>query len=62
MCGIEVKNNSVAGSSNDGIVRRVLDNIPTLLKQYKPEEICVIIGWTSPERKIFFTHMKKCEH
>ncbi len=55
LCGIEVKNNSVAGSSNDGIVRRILDTIPKLLKQYKPEELCVIIGWSSPERKDFFT-------
>ena len=62
LCGIEVKNNSVAGSSNDGIVRRVLDNIPTLLKQYKPEEICVIIGWTSPERKDFFYSHEKMKH
>ena len=54
LCDIEIKNNSVAGSSNDGIVRRVLDSIPKLLRQYKPEELCVIIGWTSPERKDFF--------
>ena len=59
LCGIEVKNNSVAGSSNDGIVRRILDTIPKLLKQYKPEELCVIIGWSSPERKDFFkTYLK----
>tara|TARA_Y100000592_G_scaffold32621_1_gene51830 strand:- start:759 stop:1670 length:912 start_codon:yes stop_codon:yes gene_type:complete len=55
LCDTEIKNNSVAGSSNDGIVRRVLDSIPKLLRQYKPEELCVIIGWTSPERKDFFT-------
>ena len=54
LCDIEIKNNSVAGSSNDGIVRRVLDSIPKLLRQYKSEELCVIIGWTSPERKDFF--------
>ena len=51
---IEIKNDAVAGSSNDGIVRRVLDNTHNLLKKYKPQEICIIIGWTSPERKDFF--------
>ena len=52
--GLEVVNNSYAGSSNDGIVRRTLNDIPKLLKEYKPEEIVVIIGWSSPERKDFF--------
>lgn len=51
---IKCINNSVAGSSNDGIVRRMLTDIPKLLKEYKPEEIFLIIGWTSPERKDFF--------
>ncbi len=62
LCGIEVKNNSVAGSSNDGIVRRVLDSIPKLLRQYKSEELCVIIGWTSPERKDFYFRDGEKEH
>ena len=26
-----------------------------LLTQYKPEQLFVIIGWSSPERKDFFT-------
>lgn len=47
-------NTSVAGSSNDGIVRRCLNKIPELLTTYKPEDILVIIGWSSPERKDFF--------
>ena len=41
------------GSSNDGIVRRVLPNVLRLLTQYKPNELFVIIGWSSPERKDF---------
>lgn len=52
--GIKTLNRSVAGSSNDGIVRRLLVDIPKLLREYKPEEIFVVIGWTSPERKDFF--------
>jgi len=50
----EIFNDALSGSSNDGIVRRVLHNARELLKDYKPNEICIIIGWTSPERKDFF--------
>lgn len=50
----KVYNLSVPGSSNDGIFRRVLFNIPTLLRKYDPSQILVIIGWSSPERKDFF--------
>ena len=55
--GLKVLNKAHAGSSNDGIVRRVLPNILRLLTQYKPEELFVIIGWSSPERKDFFTEV-----
>tara|TARA_R110000765_G_scaffold368754_1_gene458943 strand:- start:4926 stop:5801 length:876 start_codon:yes stop_codon:yes gene_type:complete len=51
---IEIHNRSVAGSSNDAIVRRVVPNVLRLLKKYKSEEIFVIVGWSSPERKDFF--------
>ena len=51
---VKVLNKAHAGSSNDGIVRRVLPNILRLLTQYKPNELFVIIGWSSPERKDFF--------
>ena len=52
--GIKSYNTSVAGSSNDGIVRRVIDNTINLLKNYEPEQIKVVIGLTSPERKDFY--------
>ena len=57
LANIDVINNSVAGSSNDGIVRRTLETIPKLLKENKPEDILIIIGWSSPERKDFFTEV-----
>lgn len=57
--GISVLNNSSAGSSNDGIIRRTLNDIPKLLKEYTPEQIYVVIGWTSPERKDFFYKTKE---
>ena len=52
--GIKSMNTAVAGSSNDGIVRRVIDNVLNLLKKYEPQEIKVVIGLTSPERKDFY--------
>jgi len=54
LLNVETENIASSGSSNDGIVRRILHKIPILLKKYKAEEICVVIGWTSPERKDFF--------
>lgn len=51
---IEVKNIAVAGSSNDSIVRRIIPQTLKLLETHKPEDIFVIIGWSSPERKDFF--------
>ena len=51
---IKVLNTAVAGSSNDGIVRRTLNQVIKLLEEYKPEDILVVIGWSSPERKDFF--------
>ena len=51
----EVLNISHAGSSNDGIVRRTLDNVNHYLEQGNdPEELFVIIGWSSPERRDFY--------
>ena len=57
-----VINQSVAGSSNDGIVRRTLLKIPRLLEKYKGKEIFVIVGWSSPERKDFFYNDGKRKH
>ena len=54
LLGIETDNNSVSGSSNDGIVRRLLKKIPGLLKTYESKDLFVIVGWSSPERKDFF--------
>lgn len=52
--GVKSMNTAVAGSSNDGIVRRVIDNVLNLLKNYEPQEMKVVIGLTSPERKDFY--------
>lgn len=54
LLGVDVENKSVTGSSNDAIVRRVVGDVIDLLKTYQPNEIYVIIGWSSPERKDFF--------
>ena len=54
LLGIETLNISHAGSSNDGIARRLLNKLPSVLEKYKPEDILVIVGWTSPERKDFY--------
>ena len=50
----EIINNGVAGSSNDGIVRRTLREVKNLLSEHRAKDIYVVIGWTSPERKDFF--------
>ncbi len=52
--GIECINISSAGSSNDGIIRRTLNELDKVLEKYKSEEILYIVGWSSPERKDFF--------
>lgn len=52
--GVEVINNSIAGASNDTVLRSSINDLIDLLKKYKPEEILVLIGWSSPERKDFF--------
>ena len=54
MLAYETINESEAGSSNDAIVRRVYRNVLNLLKENKPEDLFVIIGWSSPERKDFY--------
>ena len=53
LTNIKVINNSRAGSSNDGIVRRVIDNISYLTEKNKSEDLFVIVGFSSPERKDF---------
>ena len=53
LLNIEVLNTANAGCSNDSIVRRVVENTLKLLDKYKGEEIFVIVGWSSPEEKIF---------
>ena len=49
-----VHNAGEPGSSNDGVVRRTVENVLGMLKNYSPDEILVVVGWTSPERKDFF--------
>jgi len=52
--GLKVINQAIAGSSNDGIVRRTVNSVIGLLKEHDPEDILVVIGFSSPERKDFF--------
>jgi hypothetical protein len=52
--GVEVVNKSHAGASNDRIVRSTINDIYELLKTTRAEDLYVIIGWSSPERKDFF--------
>ena len=46
--------NAGAGSSNDAIVRRTMRKVKDLLLDYKPKDLFVIVGWSSPERKDFY--------
>ena len=46
-------NDATSGTGNDAIVSTTIDSLLTLLDKYKPEEIMVIIGWTSFERTDF---------
>jgi len=52
--GLEVHNQAQAGSSNDGVIRRTLNKVTELLKSNNPEDILMIIDFSSPERKDFF--------
>jgi len=56
LSNIPVLNIARAGSSNDGVCRRIIDNINYFLEEelYSPEELFVIVGWSSPERKDFY--------
>jgi len=54
LLNVDVLNQSIAGSSNDGIVRRVLVRVNKLLKEYNSEDLFVLIGWSSPERRDWF--------
>ena len=49
-----VINNAVAGSSNDGILRRTINSVLKLEKSYDSKDILVIVGFSSPERKDFY--------
>ena len=52
--GATIINTSVAGSSNDGILRRTINKVLELEKSYKIKDILVVVGFTSPERKDFY--------
>ena len=54
LINIPVSNTSHAGSSNDGIAKRVISQVGKLLKKHNSDEIFVIVGWSSPERKDFY--------
>ena len=51
---LDVENIAVAGSSNDGILRRTMNRVPKLLETYSRNDILYIIGFSSPERKDFY--------
>ncbi len=53
---VEVINNSHAGASNDRIVRETINDLLEIIKYKKPEDLFVIIGFSSPERKDFYYH------
>lgn len=53
---LEIKgylNNSIQGGSNERILRCLITDIPTLLTQYKPEEIFCTVTLSSPARREF---------
>lgn len=52
--GLEYKNNSLPGGSNQRIYRTMLFDLTELLKTYKPEEIFVNISLTHCIRREFF--------
>jgi len=63
LTNIEIKNISRAGSSNDAIVRRILDNVNDYLEQgNNPNDLFVMIGWSSPERKDFYYRNPQNKH
>jgi hypothetical protein len=47
------ENEAIASQSNDSILSNTLNSISNLLLKYKPEEILVIIAWTSTTRHDF---------
>jgi hypothetical protein len=67
--GLEYKNNSQPGGSNQRIYRTMLSDLTELLKTYKPEEIFVNISLThcirrefySIERDTYYPHMNTVE-
>ena len=54
LANVDIINNSIAGASNDTIVRSTINDIIELKATHNLQEIFVIIGWSSPERKDFF--------
>ena len=59
---VEIHNIAHAGSSNDGIVRRVIRKVMGMLLERRAKDLYVIIGWTSPERKDFFYKNGRTRH
>lgn len=51
----EYVNNSLPGGSNDRMIRTSVVDLIELSTRFKPEEILVLIGWTSAERREFFS-------
>ena len=48
-------NYGFTGYSNDGIVRTLTNTVFNLVSKYAPDEIGVVIGWSSPIRKDLYS-------
>ena len=51
---VELVDTSMAGASNETLAAAAIAGINKSLERYKPEEIILLIGWTSTERFEFF--------
>jgi len=52
--GIDLYDASMAGASNEAIASLAIVGINRALRKYKPEELILLIGWTSTERFEYF--------
>ena len=52
--GIELYDVSMAGASNEAIASTAVVGLNRALRKFKPEELIILIGWTTTERFEFF--------
>jgi len=52
--GIKLYDVSMAGASNEAIASAAIVGVNRALQKFKPEELILLIGWTSTERFEFF--------